>query len=420
MNMKFIIRPAQESDVPELLVLHREILKLEGISHLISDGELKSWYSKESLPRHMLLLVNNKIISHIEVIERHFSYDGIVLKCGELSSVHTHPSYRGKGYGLILLYDVYKYMKKNKMTFSMVNSGVKHFYQSGGYELFPLVVYPAYLKELTNKVNKINPDFNFCKILPYDKKYHGELIYEFYKRTNILIPLEKKFSKSYWQNLKSDEDKNYFFWIVKKGGDIVGFLGTEPFPYYADDLLRVDILTESPEENYVLGLLLKFIEKFKDTKFSRIVISINEGKDRSKKIENFLRIQPVFQSSIMFKIIDFDGLIKQIIPAWSEKIKRSKLSFHGRIEIECLGRKVRINVGDGKIALDKREYNLREIYLNHLFEREKGPTIYLPLSQSAFLSLLFGVVKPGDLKKEKFLYLNKEKISVLQVIFGKN
>ena len=417
MRVDYIIRQAQEKDLAELYLLHRQILELEGISHSISDEELKTWYSTDTLSSHFILLSDNKIVSHIEVQEKAFSYDGITLKCGILSGVHTHPDYRGKGLALNLLRECFRYMKKNEMTFSMVLSGIKHFYQSSGYELYPLHVYPAFLNELAERFRKYEGPMGIYQTFPYDGERFGDAIYEIYRKNNVLVPLDGKYSEAYWRHLKSDEDKNCIFLAARKDGNTVGFLGAQPFGYYADDLVNVNILVDPEERGAAVSLLSKFVEKFRDGRFSRVVILVNAGMGINKKIEDSLLLEPRFESATMFKIIDLGNLIEKLLPSWTERIKQAGISFQGTIEIECAGIKVEVDFGEEKLSINKKKYSLRESYLNRLFEKTETSTIYLPLTQRTFFLLFFRQISPQDLLIGNTLHLDRQKLAVLESLF---
>ncbi|MFH1903373.1 MAG: GNAT family N-acetyltransferase [Candidatus Omnitrophota bacterium] len=416
MKINYIIRDAQERDVPELCALHRLILELEGISHLITDEQLKEWYSVNSLPNHFILLKDNKIVSHMEVKERHFLYDGIPLKCGELSAVHTHPDYRGKNFGFHLMHHCFGFMKKNDMAFSMVLSGVKYFYHSGCYELYPLNTYPVTLATLLEHTKRAKQRNSTYLILPYSGERDGGRMYAIYCKRNVLVPTAGNFSEAYWNNLQSDEKKDSICLAVRKGPDTVGYLEAKPSSYYANDLLSVNILVDEGEEKAAIGLLSAFLEKCRNRHYSRAAILVNNGTARNLEMERSLLLKPTLESTRMFRIINLKKMVEKLLPLWAARFKQSRIDFEGTIEIECLGMQVRVEIRKGEFSLNGKTYGLRETYLNRLFEKQDCVSIYLPLTQRTLFSLLCEQISPRDLLNDGTLNLDTDRLALLEAI----
>jgi GNAT superfamily N-acetyltransferase len=433
MRNNFVIRQVKEKDIEELCTLHKLIDKLEdakcsGKLNCPSAEQRKSWYTKERLPGHHILLINGRIVSHIEVRDYPLNYYGIPVKCGELAGVFTHPDYQGRNLGLNLALYCSRYMKGKGFDISIVSSGTKSFYQSAGYSLYlsPSLKYTGYLKDLGKRLERKRDKVsnNIYQTGFFDAKKEADAVDRLY-RNNIVTPpvsLQRQSFSNRWNFLRSDLKKGEVYYVAKRKEEVVAVLSTAPETYYAGDLLSVDIFVKSGESKAVIPLFQRMVTAFNNTPFSRVVVSSNYknsvGIILQKRLQ--LGLHPHLQSFTMLKIINLKGLVDKLCPLWSERAKEQKNKFQGIIELECKGKIARIKVDKKRtFSLDKRkEPHFTASYINRLFNEPVEAYIYLPLSQRIFFSLLFGVLTSDDISLDKRYYLTEDKSAVVKTIFG--
>src|SRR6056297_1129462 len=74
-----------------------------------------------------------KVVGHFGLYNQDMQYGKAILKNGGGRDVGTHPIVRGKGIGSLLAQDVRKFMRENKVDFSILFSGAGHFYEKNGW-----------------------------------------------------------------------------------------------------------------------------------------------------------------------------------------------------------------------------------------------------------------------------------------------
>ena len=417
MIVNYEIRQAQKDDIGELCKLHRQILISEGVSHLISEEQLINNYTPDSLSNHFILIVNREIVSHIEVKECCDSYAGFTtLKYGELRAVHTHEAYRGYGYGLILLRHCFDFMKKNNMPFSKVVSGVKKFYQSACYDIYPQYIYSDNL--LVNNRIKLESNINsLYDVKSYSPETDCKSVSLIYRKHNLLIPESGMHSEFYWSRISPRANDGIIYLTAKQGSTIIGFLETMPLSYYAEDLLSVNVFVEPVALDCIPKLLTGMLYQLEKTRFKRTVITINGG--HFPYLNDHLP-PPVWQSNLMFKLIDLSEIVIRLIPLWSSRLKKSTKSFKGGLNIECMGQSVFVKINQEKHApsILKTEHDLRNSYINHIFSR--SDITYLPLTQQSLFSLLLNPVGLSNILNDKTLNLDQMDMNLIQVIFQRD
>lgn len=113
-----------------------ELMKQEW-PHAFTNEEDLAWPENEELHPTSLILIDDEImVSHVGIVWTYLEHEGVIYKAFGLSEVMTYPAYRKKGFGLRLIREAVKWIKKNDADIGIFtcDDQLVHFYESGGWE----------------------------------------------------------------------------------------------------------------------------------------------------------------------------------------------------------------------------------------------------------------------------------------------
>ena len=89
------------ADLPESLKWQAlSFLRVQYPDGFRNENRLRDWITKEEdHPIHIVLVEQELLISHTNVVWKHLDHDGVTYNTYGLTGVFTYPSFRGQGYG---------------------------------------------------------------------------------------------------------------------------------------------------------------------------------------------------------------------------------------------------------------------------------------------------------------------------------
>ena len=176
--------------------------------HLLKDKTL-------SIEDTRILLIEDKIVSTIQIFPRKIYIKGNVFDFGGIGNVATLPKYQQRGYASMLMNDAINYMKYKKFPFSLLTTTINHYYEKFGYITLKRKKFNFTLeqiKEIKN-IRQFIPTNDFEVIKNIYSQFNSEFVGPFF-RDDI-----------YW-NSQLDfcgEDRNFFL-VKEENGNIVAYI----------------------------------------------------------------------------------------------------------------------------------------------------------------------------------------------------
>jgi predicted acetyltransferase len=176
--------------------------------HLLKDKTL-------SLNDTRILLVDNQIVSSVQVFPRvMYIKEEKVEFCG-IGNVATHPKERKKGYAELVMKDAADYMLKGDTNFSLLTTSINKYYEKFGYKTLTRELY-----EINNIRSVFNPD---VRVFDFDGDFEKiKNIYELYNQ-NSIGPIYR--DEIYWQsqfNFSGEDPK--LFLVIETNNNIKGYV----------------------------------------------------------------------------------------------------------------------------------------------------------------------------------------------------
>lgn len=100
-------------------------------------NRLRNWITPRSEnPVNFMLIEDDTVISHIEVVWKMLEHNGIIYKAYGLTGVFTYPQFQKQGYGKQLLATATAYILKSDADLAMyhVDKNLVPFYSQSGWE----------------------------------------------------------------------------------------------------------------------------------------------------------------------------------------------------------------------------------------------------------------------------------------------
>lgn len=100
------------------------------------ENRLRDWVTREEdHPIHIVLVANNILISHANVVWKYLDHDGATHKAYGLTNVFTYPPFRGQGYGSQIVAAGTKYIRKSDADVAMLycDEGLRDLYANLGW-----------------------------------------------------------------------------------------------------------------------------------------------------------------------------------------------------------------------------------------------------------------------------------------------
>lgn len=102
----------------------------------MGENQLRNWISdKEMHPYHILIVDEDILIAHTEVLWKNIKHEEIIYKAYGLSGVFTYPNFRGQGYGLQIVNLGTKYITKQDGDIGIFHCkpSLEQFYKRAGW-----------------------------------------------------------------------------------------------------------------------------------------------------------------------------------------------------------------------------------------------------------------------------------------------
>jgi len=121
-----------------------EYLKWQAVSFLrvqwpggfLGENRLRDWVTREDdHPIHIVLVEQNILISHTNVVWKYLEHDGEMYKAYGLTGVFTFPSFRGQGYGSQVIAAGTEYIQKSDADIAMLycDESLRNLYANQGW-----------------------------------------------------------------------------------------------------------------------------------------------------------------------------------------------------------------------------------------------------------------------------------------------
>lgn len=176
--------------------------------HILSDATLSPEDTR-------ILIVENEIVSSVQVFPRTMYLKGGKIDFGGIGNVATIPGKRKLGYAELVMNDAINYMKERDFKFSLLTTTINKYYEKFGFKT---------LKRELIEINEVSP--NFCKSIRKFNRVNDfgvvKNIYEYYNRDGI-GPLFR--DDTYWKAQFDfcGEDENLFL-VFETTNTIEGYI----------------------------------------------------------------------------------------------------------------------------------------------------------------------------------------------------
>jgi GNAT superfamily N-acetyltransferase len=100
------------------------------------ENRLRDWITREDdHPIHIVLVEQNILISHTNVVWKYLNHDGVNYKAYGLTSVFTYPSFRGQGHGSQVIAAGTAYIQKRDADIAMLycDESLRNLYAKQGW-----------------------------------------------------------------------------------------------------------------------------------------------------------------------------------------------------------------------------------------------------------------------------------------------
>lgn len=109
-----------------------DFLRINYPEGFMEHNQFRDWTSTpENHPAHIVLIENDRLISHTEILWKLIDHNGVTYKVYGLSGVMTYPEFRGYGYGTQIIAVGTDYIRETDADVGMFHcdSALRPFYE---------------------------------------------------------------------------------------------------------------------------------------------------------------------------------------------------------------------------------------------------------------------------------------------------
>jgi len=316
-----------------------------------------------------IVLIGDRIVSHIRVYRRDLRLRGSVVRSGHLAEVSTHPDFRRQGHGRALLKDCVHYIGSLGSPLSCVWSGVTQFYPCEGWVRFPLISTALHLS-----LWRCSPSPDVC-VRRYQRGTDDRAVAEIYEEYNRGRNLSAVRDAEYWRlhySWISGEEEDGFL-IAEKQGRAVGYCRAR-----RAEMMEYGVREGHQDAGAMLIDALVRRERRHKTEHLNMLLPADETVVTSDPQRRYAL---ALNENMLMRVIDLKGILDAALETSRERLKAIGFTRTHTIPIDVLGQKCAIRLEQGRAAV----------------ERLPASAPGTPLAQTEFFKLMFGANIEKDL-----------------------
>ncbi|MDE2999994.1 MAG: GNAT family N-acetyltransferase [Gemmatimonadota bacterium] len=337
--------------------------------------------------------LDGKVVSLVQIFRRPIHIGKFVLQMGGIGSVYTLPAYRHKRYSSQLMKVGVAYMKEAGYDISFLTTRIPSHYAKEGW-----VVYPTFSMRLDLPSDGFKaPNESHVDCGPFNEDSNG--IIAIYSQFNSLRSGTVVRNSAYWYNqIEYLGDEPALYWKARRNGELAAYLRSV-------DWNVVEVGFSQGQDRELVNLLkhvfaharaegVKTIDALVPLNFQGLFEGVGCKVSRSESC------------SMMVRIINFESLLRKIIPLLRLRLVESDFSkWKGLIAIQYEAGIQVLNINEGELSI--------------LIE-SVTPDISLRLSQEQLIKLLFGDMGIEHIIFSNNLDLKKTEVELLNVLFPRD
>lgn len=114
-----------------------DFLRIHYPEGFMGENQFRNWTTDPNIliPHHMVMVENERLISHTEIVWKDFAHNGIDYKLYGLSGVMTYPEFQHRGYGTQVLEAATDFIRGTSADIAMFHCdhSLKDFYSGAGW-----------------------------------------------------------------------------------------------------------------------------------------------------------------------------------------------------------------------------------------------------------------------------------------------
>ena len=351
------------NELGDCLSLWREVFERTNGDYFAPYLHGDPWY-KHDYTR--VCALDGKLVSALQICEREVRVGSARIRMGGIGNVATHPDHRRKGYSSRLLRDAIAVMLAHGMDFSVLFTGIQPFYEKAGWCSVPVKALAGRLRRRLREDTEIRYSTRPC-----DWTYDMPSIQRIHEEFNSTRPLTVVRSREYWKGyavprfgapkctlLAETEGRicGYLFFQFDKENFWLREIGYAP----GDKECARVLIHRAAARTSALGVRRIWSDLPREPE---ILAAIGQVAERVKIQEPM---------DMMCRMINMQSLGRKVLPELNRRVRLSKPPS-GSISLDTEMGSLELTVRFGRVSTGAHNPSR------------------IPVSQSDFFSLLFGI-----------------------------
>lgn len=379
-------RAIRLDELDECLDLWGSVFERVGRDYFLAYIHGDPWFK---LDYTRVCVADGKIVSAVQICRRDVGFGISHLKMGGIANVATLPEYRGRGYSSRLLKDCIWVMQSHGIGFSMLFTGIQHFYERIGWRSVPVSHITGRLRSHIRALP--SRTYSIRHRVPEDIIGMKDV----YAAFNATRPLAVRRNQQYWEGyVRSRLGNSENIFVAVRNGSLVGYIYAPP----AKDTFRIHEIAYTPgDEGCVYPLVAHAAAQAKKMGAQTAWYNIPHEPAIVSAVKRVTEeLESDDSRALMCRLIDTRVLLNRILP---ELNRRASYFVLPRAEI----------------SLETEFGSLGFTFENQSVYPETRNPIRVKLSQEQFFSLLFGLKTINEMD----ISVPFEAFQVLSALFGR-
>ena len=336
-------------------------------------------------PEHSrICLVDGEVVSHVRLYEQPLRMGGAVMRCGSIGDVCTLPEHRRRGYGKLLLEDSWRYFADQGYDFSMILSGVFEFYQTAGWEKYPLYRFVVRLDR-----GGVEPvaGYHVRRFVRCEDLQAVADIYEQYNQDNSLSQVrDHSYCQRHFAMLRQETEDGFL--VAELGGQVVGYVRCT-----RDTLAEVAYV--DGHQAAIVSLLEAVCRMMRKRQVGELTIPLPWREPLVDVLKMRFRCQTLVDESTLLKVVNLRAMFDKLLPDLSSRSKSLPQDKSRTLRITCDGQQVDLSVATGRVQMAQASPDVTLALSNHrLFCLLTGSDHYVELDLPPEDRMLVDVLFP--------------------------
>lgn len=332
--------------------------------------------------------VDGRVVSVVQLFERQVRIGSCVVKAGSIGSVGTHPDYRGRGYGVGVLHDTARFLRREGFDLSFFFTAIRQHYAKGGW-----VIHPTSSLEVT--LPDVFPDVAAgieVERFRVERDHAGvEAVFdqENATRTGTIVRTPKYWeARGQWSAARDEE-----VWVGLREGKVVAYVCEE------DGNVR-EMGRLSGEDAALASVLSHVWSPLKRVDVERVRVRAPVG-GRALLASLGCGTRSRESPSLMIRLVNLESLMRKIEPLLNERAEAAGIDGNVgvRFVTEADACAIRVQDGGAEVIGDD------------------GSQTELRLSQSQMLGLIAGRMTIGQVVEANGLEVEAKAVAILDPLF---